>query len=89
VKIGAKVWKKQKFTAVIFFFEGNKTHFSLNTNFDKVVTVGKSNNAGVWGRSPQRQTGVRERSHVEAIFRFFFNKYTFLSMVKISAENLF
>jgi len=34
-----------------FFFERNKMQFPLENKLDKVV-IGKSNNAGVWGRSP-------------------------------------
>jgi len=30
----------------LFFFEGNKLHLVLEMNFDKVVIVGGSNNAG-------------------------------------------
>jgi len=43
----------KKLDANLFFFEGNKTHLVLEINFDKVVIVCESNNAGVWGRSPQ------------------------------------
>jgi len=34
-------------------FNGNKTHLALETNSTKFVIVGSSNNAEVWGSSPQ------------------------------------
>jgi len=40
--------------AKFFFLQGNEPHLVLEMNFDKVVIVGESNNAGVWGRSPQQ-----------------------------------
>jgi len=81
---GAKVRKKQKqkFTAVIlFFFEGNKTHLLLNMNFDKVVTVGKSNNARVWGRNFQLPEANEGRATLRQFFIIFPKKYTFLSIL--------
>jgi len=37
----------------LFFFEGNNPYLVVEMNFDKVIIVGRSNNAGIWGRSPQ------------------------------------
>jgi len=37
----------------LLFFEGNKTHSALESNFDKVIIAAWSNNAGVWGQNPQ------------------------------------
>jgi len=46
--------KKRTFTVVfLFLFQDNKAHLALEINFDKLVIVGESNNAGIWGWSPQ------------------------------------
>jgi len=37
----------------LFSFEGNKTYLAPATTFYKVVIVGESSNAGIWGRIPQ------------------------------------
>jgi len=37
----------------LFVFRSNKVHPMLETHSTKAIAVGKSNNARVWGRSPQ------------------------------------
>jgi len=80
-KKAAKISKMQN----LFFFEGNKPNLVSEMNFDKVVIVGESNNAGVWRRSPQPPednggSGAKP-STLKRFFTSFFKEYAFLSIL--------
>jgi len=73
--------KNRTFTLVIlFFFEDNKTRFSAGNKLDKVVMVGRSYNAGVWGQNrqpPEAYGGSRaELPTLGRFFTVFFQKNT-------------
>jgi len=92
VKIGAKCGriKNRTFTVVIlFFFEGNKTYLALEMNFDNVVIVGGSNNAGVLERSPQPPEANGGFEQDPPMLRryftvFYFQKYAFLTYFSLN-----
>jgi len=58
--------KSRTFAVVILsFFEGNKTLFSAKNELDKVVIVGRSNNAEAWRQSfqPLKENGGLGAEH--------------------------
>jgi len=68
-----------------FALECNKTHFySRRNEFDKVVIVRGSDNAGVWGWIPQPLKANRgseaEHSTLRRFLQFFFQKIRILSI---------
>jgi len=58
---------------LLIFFHSNKTRLVLKTHSTKVATVGRSNNAGDWGKCPirRRLTGVTSFFKIR-IFRHIF-----------------
>jgi len=60
----------------LFFFEGNKPHLVREMNFDKVAIVGGSNNAGVWGRSPQPPEANRGSGTEPLTLKRFFTSFS-------------
>jgi len=85
-----------------FFFERNKTHFSLENKLDKVVIVGESTKVWVWGQNPQppgaeppaaggKRGFGNEALDAETIFTVFPLKYAFLSILwsKFLLKNTF
>jgi len=68
-KLLAKIWKMQN-----FFFDGNKPRLVLEMNFDKVVIVGGSNNAGAGGFVGGQRVFGGGAPDAETIFYIFFQK---------------
>jgi len=78
----------------VFFIKGMNRILTLENELDKVVIVGRSNNAGVWGRNPQppeANGGSGAEPSMLRRFLQFFQKICIFkhTLVKISAYNAF